>query len=74
MNSERIDFAGKRQPLQVTKREALALLAALELSPFEDEVLEQKLLSLVYTRQPDHPPRSKTRSIVDITHDRRRVR
>ena len=38
--------------LEVTHREALALLSALEISPFDDEVLTQKLLNLVYSRQP----------------------
>ena len=41
--------------LDVTHREALALLSALEISPFDDEVLTQKLLNLVYSRQPNHP-------------------
>ena len=43
------------QRLEVTHREALALLSALEISPFDDEVLTQKLLKLVYARQPNHP-------------------
>ncbi|HEY6635764.1 MAG TPA: hypothetical protein VI141_09155 [Acidimicrobiia bacterium] len=40
--------------LEVTHREALALLSALEISPFDDEVLTQKLLNLVYSRRPNH--------------------
>ena len=41
--------------LDVTHREALALLSALEISPFDDEVLTQKLLNLVYSQRPNHP-------------------
>ncbi|MFZ0014812.1 MAG: hypothetical protein WAL25_11940 [Acidimicrobiia bacterium] len=73
MDSERIASAGRQRALQVSHREALALLAALELSPFEDEALENKLLSLVYTPQSNHPPRSRMRSVVDITSHRRRA-
>ena len=74
MDSARLDPAGRPRALPVTHREALALLAALELSPFEEEALEQRLLNLVYSPEPSHPPRSRKRSIVDIAHDRRRVR
>lgn len=56
--------------LTVTHREAIALLSALELSPFEDEVLEQKLLDIVYSNQrPDHRGRHSRRP--DFTHHRR---
>lgn len=55
--------------LTVTHREAIALLSALELSPFEDEVLEQKLLDIVYTARPEHRGRHSGRS--DFTHHRR---
>jgi hypothetical protein len=56
--------------LRLTRREALALLSALELSPFDDEVLTQKLLSLLYGRAPAHdrPPRPAR----DFTHHRGR--
>jgi hypothetical protein len=58
--------------LTVTHREAIALLSALELSPFVDEVLEQKLLNLVYSIQDPshrgHPTRNR-----DFTHHRRQV-
>lgn len=59
--------------LSVTHREAIALLSALELSPFEDEVLEQKLLNLVYSAK--HPSRwgHPTRNTRDFTHHRRQV-
>lgn len=57
--------------LSLTHREALALLAALEISPFEDEVLEQKLLSLVYTAQPAHGERKRSVRRLDFTHRRR---
>jgi hypothetical protein len=56
--------------LGVTHREAIALLSALELSPFEDEVLEQKLLDIVYAQQrPEHRGRHARRP--DFTHHRR---
>ena len=56
--------------LQVTGREALTLLAALEISPFEDEVLEQKLLHIVYSESATHLRRRATRT-PDLTHLRR---
>lgn len=59
--------------LTVTHREAMALLSALELSPFEDEGLGQKLLNLIYSRQRHHPMR-RARSAPDLTHRRRKVR
>jgi hypothetical protein len=46
--------SSNERSLSVTHREALALLSALELSPFEDEVLEQKLLDIVYSNQRQH--------------------
>lgn len=54
--------------LRVTRREAVTLLSALELSPFDDEVLTQKLLSLVYSQAPAHdrPPRP----VPDFKHHR----
>ena len=59
-------------PLHVTRRESLALLSALEISPFEDEVLIQKLLNLVYTTQPSSShPSAYTRRARDFTHHRR---
>jgi hypothetical protein len=44
------------------------LLSALELSPFEDEVLTQKLLRLVYSQAPAHDRRPRTAR--DFTHHR----
>lgn len=57
--------------LEVDHREALALLSALELSPFDDEVLTQKLLNLVYspkTRTHSRRPRARVR---DFSHHRK---
>jgi hypothetical protein len=54
--------------MRVTHREAITLLSALELSPFDDEVLTQKLLSLVYAKAPAHDRRP--RSVRDFTHHR----
>jgi hypothetical protein len=46
----------------------LTLLSALELSEFDDEVLTQKLLNLVYSAQPSHGrPQRLSR---DFTHHR----
>lgn len=53
----------------VTHREAITLLSALELSPFDDEALTQKLLNLVYAPAPAHDRRS--RAVRDFTHHRR---
>ena len=58
--------------LKVTHREALALLSALEISPFEDEVLEQKLLDVVY-RTPDSRHQERPTRRRDITHQHRRT-
>ena len=58
--------------LGVTHREALALLSALEISPFEDEVLEQKLLNVIYSSQSSRHPERPTRRR-DFTHQRRRT-
>ncbi len=52
----------------VTHREAVTLLSALELSPFDDEILTQKLLSLVYSPTPAHDRRP--RSGHDFKHHR----
>jgi hypothetical protein len=57
--------------LQVTGREALTLLSALELSPFDDEVLTQKLLNLVYSNKPSHETARRLRRTHDFTHHRR---
>jgi hypothetical protein len=54
--------------MRVTHREAITLLSALELSPFEDEVLTQKLLRLVYSPAPAHDRRPRTAR--DFTHHR----
>lgn len=58
--------------LEVSHREAIALLSALELSPFEEEVLEQKLLNLVYSSQ-DSDHRGRRSPSRDFTHHRRQV-
>lgn len=62
----------RKRSLRVTHREGLALLAALELAPFEDEILTQKLLDLVYsqeiTRHRERHPRHR-----DFNHQRRRA-
>lgn len=54
--------------MRVTHREALTLLSALELSPFDDEALTQKLLNLVYSRAPAHE--RAPRPARDFTHHR----
>lgn len=54
--------------LRVTQREAITLLSALELSPFDDEVLTQKLLNLVYSQGPAHDRRP--RPTRDFNHHR----
>lgn len=70
MDSDRIEPRPHRS-LEVNDREALALLAALELSPFEDEILEQKLLNLVYS--PDsHSFRRRPRYTRQTRHLHRR--
>jgi hypothetical protein len=43
-----------QRTVRVSHREALTLLSALELSEFDDEVLTQKLLNLVYSEKPSH--------------------
>ncbi|HEU4319381.1 MAG TPA: hypothetical protein VFS66_04810 [Acidimicrobiia bacterium] len=53
-------------------REALALLSALEISPFEDEVLEQKLLNVVYSSQP-HTHHGRPIRRTDFIHQHRRT-
>lgn len=63
---------GIHRSLEVTNREALALLAALEISPFEDEVLEQKLLNLIYSSQ-SHSFRRRPRDTRHFIHQRRNV-
>lgn len=60
-----------QRSLQVSHREALALLAALELAPFEDETLTQKLLDLVYRDAPAHPSSARPRATRDFNHQRR---
>jgi hypothetical protein len=68
MGVEQHHEESRARSLRVTHREALTLLSALELSPFDDEVLTQKLLSLVYSRAPAHDrPLRPTR---DFTHHR----
>jgi len=65
-------FESKRDlSIQVTGREALTLLSALELSPFDDEVLTQKLLNLVYSNKPSHVTARRLRTTHDFTHHRR---
>ena len=73
MNSDRFGpRSNTEKTLGVTHREALALLSALEISPFEDEVLEQKLLNVVYSNQaPRHEGRHTRRP--DFTHQHRRT-
>lgn len=68
MRGEQRHDENRARSLRVTHREALTLLSALELSPFDDEVLTQKLLSLVYTRAPAHDRRP--RPARDFTHHR----
>jgi hypothetical protein len=58
----------KTRSMRVTHREAITLLSALELSVFDDEVLTQKLLSLVYSKAPAHDRRP--RPVRDFTHHR----
>ncbi len=58
----------RSRSMRVTRREALTLLSALELSPFDDEVLTQKLLRLVYSKAPVHDRRP--RPVRGITHHR----
>jgi hypothetical protein len=58
----------RSRSMRVTHREAITLLSALELSPFDDEVLTQKLLSLVYSQAPAHDRRPRTAR--DFTHHR----
>jgi hypothetical protein len=60
-----------QRSLQVSHREALALLAALELAPFDDETLTQKLLDLVYREAPAHPTSARPRATRDFKHHRR---
>lgn len=71
MESERFGpRSGTERVLSLNHREALALLSALEISPFEDEILEQKLLNLVYSSQvPRHQERPTRRR--DHTHQHR---
>lgn len=70
MNGGRNQTASQRS-LQVSSREALALLAALELAPFADEALTQKLLDLVYREAPGHPSSARPRVTRDFDHRRR---
>jgi hypothetical protein len=58
----------KTRSMRLTHREAITMLSALELSPFDDEVLTQKLLSLVYSKTPAHDRRP--RPVRDFTHHR----
>ncbi len=71
MDSDRHGSTGRHFGLELSHREALALLAALELSPFEDEVLEQKLLNLVYSPE-SHSFRRRPRPTKHFIHQRRR--
>lgn len=45
----------EKTTLDLTRAEVLDLLAAIELSPLEHEVVEQKLLDLVYDNNLRHP-------------------
>lgn len=58
----------QERSLVVDHREALTLLSAMELSPFDDEVLTQKLLNLVYSRDSSH---TRPRRARDFTHHRK---
>lgn len=73
MKKETIGHGESHRSLEVTHREALALLAALELSPFDDEILTQKLLSLVYTDQTTHPTRHRPRKTSEFIKHHRTV-
>jgi hypothetical protein len=68
--SEHPSNTDRLHTLEVDHREALTLLSALELSPFEDEVLTQKLLNLVYSpKTRTHTrPRAQVR---DVIHHRK---
>jgi hypothetical protein len=69
MNGGRRHTASElKRSLEVSRREALALLAALELAPFEDEVLMRKLLDIVYRDDPAHSPSRRRRVIRDFEH------
>jgi hypothetical protein len=57
-----------QRTVRVSHREALTLLSALELSEFDDEVLTQKLLNLVYSAKPSHGRRQRLGR--DFTHHR----
>ena len=47
--------------IQLTTRQAFDVLAAVELSPLDDEVVLQKLLSAIYSRaKPQRTSRSRT--------------
>ena len=73
MNSDRFGpRSSTERVLSVTHREALAILSAIELSPFEDEVLEQKLLSLIYS-SPKSRHRERQAGRRDFTHQHRRT-
>ena len=61
-----------QRSLQVSSREALALLAALELAPFDDETLTRKLLDLVYREAPAHPSSARPRATRDFNHHHRK--
>jgi hypothetical protein len=69
MNGGRNQTASQRS-LQVSHREGLALLAALELAPFDDEVLTQKLLDVVYRDEPAHSTSRRPHSARDFGHRR----
>lgn len=65
MDTPTFDPSSKTErTLTVTHHQAIALLSALELSPFEDEVLEQKLLNVVYS----HPRPDVRGRRQDFTH------
>ena len=70
MGGEHHHDDSRARSLRLTHREAITLLSALELSPFDDEGLTQKLLSLVYSQAPAHDRRSRPGR--DFTHHRSR--
>lgn len=66
-----LSHSERRKSLEISQREALALLAALEISPFEEEELEQKLLDLVYSSRSEHLRKRPVRT-PDLRHRHKR--
>lgn len=64
--------SGRHRSIEVSQRQALALLAALELAPFEDEALTRKLLEVVYKQGNAAHTERRPRSNIDFAHHRRR--